>query len=177
MGFAILGTDSIAELHRRALSSAADTGARLVGVGHYDPERAEALSREFGVPCLTEEELLEHEDVDVISICTPSGQHARQAIAAARAGKHVLVEKPMALSLKDADMVIEACERSKVKLGVTLQRRAQEPFKTLGATVEAGKLGRLITGSVTVPYYRPQKYYEQASWRGTWKMDGGALMN
>lgn len=175
--FAILGAGSVAKLHRQALISITDIGATLVAVAHYNTERADELSAEFGVPCLTERELLEREDIDVISICTPSGQHARQAIAAARAGKHVLVEKPMALSLEDADTMIEACERAEVKLGVTLQRRAEEPFKTLGATVEAGKLGHIISGSVTVPYYRSQEYYEQAPWRGTWEMDGGVLMN
>lgn len=177
IGFAILGIGSVAKLHRQALISAADIGARLVAVGHYAPERVQDLSVGFGVPCMSEEELLEREDVDVVSICTPSGQHARQAISAARAGKHVLVEKPMALSLKDADMMIQACKEAKVKLGVTLQRRAEEPFKKLKATIAAGGLGRIVTGSVIVPYYRSQEYYEQAPWRGTREMDGGALMN
>lgn len=176
-GFAILGAGSIARLHQQAINSAADIGARLVAIGHYAPERAQELEGEFGVPCLTEKEILEREDVDVVSICTPSGQHAQQAIAAAEAGKNVLVEKPMALSLEDADAMIQACKQADVKLGVTLQRRAEEPFKELGSTVAAGGLGRIITGSITIPYYRPQEYYEQAPWRGTLEMDGGALMN
>lgn len=177
VSFALLGTGSVAELHGRALNAVADTGARLVAVGHYDPERAREPDARFGVPCLTEEELIAREDIDVISICTPSGQHARQAIMAARTGKHVLVEKPMALSLEDINMMIEACERAEVKLGVTLQRRTEEPFSTLGDTIEAGELGRLISGLVTVPYYRTPEYYDQAPWRGTREMDGGALMN
>lgn len=177
VGFGILGTGSIAGLHRQALLSADDDSARLVALGHYAPERVQQLQEEFGVPCLTEEELLAREDIDAVSICTPSGQHARQAVAAARAGKHVLVEKPMALTLQDADTMIEACDRANVRLGVTLQRRTEEPFRSLGAAVEAGELGKLLAGSVTVPYYRSQEYYDQAAWRGTREMDGGALMN
>lgn len=176
-GFAILGAGSVAGLHRLALTSISDTGARLVAVGHHDPGRAGELGEEFGVPCLTEEEVLAREDVDVVVICTPSGQHARQAVSAARAGKHVLVEKPMAMSLRDADAMIEACESANVKLGVTLQRRAEEPFRSLRDAAVAGELGRLVYGSVAVPYYRPQGYYDSAAWRGTREMDGGALMN
>jgi predicted dehydrogenase len=177
IGFAILGAGSVAKLHQQALHSAADLGAQLIAIGHYDPKRAQDFGEEFGVPCLTENEILGRGDVDVVSICTPSGQHTRQTIAAAEAGKHVLVEKPMALSLEDADRMIRVCKQAGVKLGVTLQRRAEEPFMELGSIVEAGHLGRLVTGSVTVPYYRPQEYYEQAPWRGTVEMDGGSLMN
>lgn len=175
--FAILGTGGVAGLHRDAIASVADAGARLVAVGHHDPERSREEAERFGVPCVTGEELLEREDVDVICVCTPSGQHAQQAIAAARAGKHVLVEKPMALTLEDADAMISACREAGVKLGVTLQRRAEEPFKSLKAAVDSGALGRLTLGSVSVPYHRPQDYYDQAPWRGTPQMDGGALMN
>lgn len=167
----------MSRLHRQALTSISDTGARLVAVGHHDPSRAGKIGEKFGVPCLTEQGVLEREDVDVVVICTPSGQHARQAISAARVGKHVLVEKPMALSLTDADAMIEACKSANVKLGVMLQRRAEGPFRTLRDAVASGELGHLVCGSVTVPYYRPQDYYDSATWRGTREMDGGALMN
>jgi UDP-N-acetyl-2-amino-2-deoxyglucuronate dehydrogenase len=118
------------------------------------------------------------DDVDAVCICTPSGMHAEQAIAAARAGKHVLVEKPMALTLADADAMIAASAEAGVLLGVALQRRAEPEFQQLQAAIAAGKLGRLVLGSVSVPYMRAQSYYDSAAWRGTWALDGGgALMN
>jgi predicted dehydrogenase len=104
--------------------------------------------------------------------------HARQAIAAARAGKHVLVEKPMALTLADADAMIGACAQVGVQLGVALQRRTEPDFQRLQAAAAAGELGQLVLGSVSVPYMRDQSYYDSAPWRGTWALDGGgALMN
>ena len=109
LNFAILGTGMVAAYHRHAIEANADLGARLTAVGHYDPARFDEISQTFGVPCLAETDLLADSDVDVVCICTPSGQHAGQAVAAAEAGKHVLVEKPMALSLADADRMIAAC--------------------------------------------------------------------
>jgi predicted dehydrogenase len=120
--------------------------------------------------------MLADPEVDVVCICTPSGQHAAQAIAAARAGKHVLVEKPMALSLADADEMMAACERASVKLGVVLQRRAEPLFQDIHRAIQAGDLGELTLGLVTIPYHRPQAYYDQADWRGTWALDGGGVL-
>src|SRR5262245_46402412 len=117
IGFAILGTGIIAETHRQAIAMNANLGARLVAVGHYDPSRFAAIGERFGVPCLSEAELLKRPDVDVVCVATPSGQHAEQAIAAAEAGKHVLVEKPLALGLADADAMIAACDTAGVRLG------------------------------------------------------------
>ena len=108
----------IAEYHAQAIAANRENGARLVAMGHYDPQRFPEIERHFGVPCQTENELLSNPQVDVICICTPSGQHARQTIAAAQAGKHVLVEKPMATRLEDADAMIAACDRNQVTLGV-----------------------------------------------------------
>lgn len=175
-GFAILGTGMVADYHRQAITSNADLGARLVAVGHHDPSRFGQVGAEYGVPCLGEEEILAHPEVDVVSICTPSGRHAEQAISAARAGKHVLVEKPMALSLSDADAMIEACKETGVELGVMLQRRAELLFGHICEAIEAGDLGELTLGSIHIPYYRAQEYYEQAGWRGTWSLDGGGVL-
>jgi predicted dehydrogenase len=175
--FAIVGAGNVARYH--ATGIARTTGARLVAVCRADPARAAEAAERFGVPCETSyEALLARDDVDVVCICTPSGRHAAQAIAAARAGKHVLVEKPMALTLADADEMIEACRAAGVLLGVALQRRADPTFQSVRAAIEAGELGRLVLGTVSVPYWRPQSYYEGADWRGTWALDGGgALMN
>jgi UDP-N-acetyl-2-amino-2-deoxyglucuronate dehydrogenase len=176
IGFAILGTGMVAEFHRQAIAANADLGARLVAVAHHDPARFAEIGARFGVPCLSQERMLADPDVDVVCICTPSGQHATQAIAAARAGKHTLVEKPMALSLADADGMMAACEQAGVKLGVVLQRRAEPLFHDIHRAIQAGDLGELTLGVVTMPYHRPQAYYDQADWRGTWALDGGGVL-
>jgi UDP-N-acetyl-2-amino-2-deoxyglucuronate dehydrogenase len=176
VGFAILGTGMVAEFHRQAIAANADLGTRLVAVVHHDPARFAEIGARFGVPCLSQAQMLADPDVDVVCICTPSGQHAAQAVAAARAGKHVLVEKPMALSLADADGMMVACERAGVKLGVVLQRRAEPLFQDIHRAIQAGDLGELTLGVVTIPYHRPQAYYGQADWRGTWALDGGGVL-
>ncbi len=120
--------------------------------------------------------LLDRADIDVVNICTPSGLHARMAIDALQAGKHVILEKPMALSLADADQIIQTAQESGRKLSVVLQNRYNPPMQDLRRIVDEGKLGRLLLGNATVRWYRPQEYYEDG-WHGTWAMDGGALMN
>lgn len=172
-GFAILGPGIVADYHQQAIVA---NGGRLVAVSHYNPNRFAEIEAKFGVPCLSQQEMLAHPDVEVVCICTPSGQHAEQTIAAARAGKHVLVEKPMALSLADADAMIEACERAGVKLGVVFQRRSEPHFAQVHRAIEAGDFGRLTLGVVTIPYFRPQRYFNQAEWRGTWALDGGGVL-
>jgi len=176
VGFAILGAGIVADTHKQAIAANVSAGARLVAVGHYNRERFPQISAKFGVPCLGQQELLAHPAVDVVCICTPSGQHAAQVIAAARAGKHVLVEKPMALSLADADAMIAACHRAGVKLGVAFQWRALSLFQRIYRAIQAGDLGDLTLGTVAMPYYRSQAYYDQAGWRGTWALDGGGVL-
>lgn len=176
VGFAILGAGMVADYHHQAITANADLGAKLVAIGHYNPARFAEISAKFGVPCLSEAEMLAHPEVEVVCICTPGGQHAAQTIAAARAGKHVLVEKPMALNLIDADAMIDACAQAGVKLGVTLQRRAEPLFKQIYAAVQGGDLGELTLGLVSMPYVRSEAYYQQAEYRGTWTGDGGGVL-
>lgn len=177
IGFAILGAGMVARYHAKAIERT--PGARLVALCRSDPARAEETATQFGVPCLADyTTLLARDDVDAVCICTPSGLHAEQTIAAARAGKHVLVEKPLALTLADADAMIAACEQAGVRLGVALQRRTDPEFQRVQAAIAAGELGRLVLGSINMPYLRQQSYYDSADWRGTWALDGGgALMN
>ncbi|HEU4322782.1 MAG TPA: Gfo/Idh/MocA family oxidoreductase [Roseiflexaceae bacterium] len=176
IGIGILGAGMVARYHQQAVVACADQGARLVAVGHPDPARDAQITQEFGAPRLDPAQLYAHPEIDIVCICTPSGQHAAQAIAAAQAGKHVLVEKPMALSLADADAMIAAAERAGVWLGVALQRRADPALQRLHAALAAGELGRLTLGLVSIPYHRPQRYYDQAAWRGTWAQDGGGVL-
>jgi len=175
--FGILGAGMVARYHAQAI--AAMPGARLVAVSRSDPSKAAASAAEFGVPCETSEAaLLARRDIDAVCICTPSGQHARQTIAAARAGKHVLVEKPMALTLADADAMIDACRRAGVTLAVALQRRTEPAYRLVHQAIRDGLLGRPVLGLALIPYFRSKAYYDSAPWRGTWAEDGGgALMN
>jgi predicted dehydrogenase len=177
IGFGIVGAGMIAGYHAEAIAQT--PGARLIAICREDAERAAQAAKRFGVPCdTTLDALLARPDVDAICVCTPSGLHARQTIGAARAGKHVLVEKPLALSLADADAMLAACHEAGVVFGVALQRRTDPQFQAAYAAIAAGELGRMLLGSITIPYIRPQSYYESAAWRGTWALDGGgALMN
>ena len=175
--FAIAGSGMIARYHAEAIARV--PGARLVAVCRSDSHRAAEAAAHFGVPCEPSyTALLARDDVDAVCICTPSGLHADQAIAAARAGKHVLVEKPMALTLAGADAAIAACRAADVRLGVALQRRTDPSFRAVKTAIDYDRLGRMVLGNVSIPYIRPQEYFDSAAWRGTWALDGGgALMN
>ena len=116
---------------------------------------------------------LERSDIDAVTICVPSGLHAQVAIDALRAGKHVLVEKPIALNLADADRMIQVAREEKLTLGVVLQNRYNTPVQQVRQAIDRGQLGSLYLGNACVRWYRPQSYYED-DWHGTWAMDGGA---
>ena len=176
VGFAIVGAGMAAEFHEKAIRANHDRGARLVAVSRQDAAAFEATALRFGVPCLSYQDLLRDPQVDVVCLCTPSGLHADQAIAAAGAGKHALVEKPLAVTLADADAMIDAFSRAGRLLGVALQRRAEPLFQKIHRAVQAGELGTLTAGSLVIPYLRDQAYYDQAAWRGTWALDGGGIL-
>ncbi|ABU58285.1 Gfo/Idh/MocA family protein [Roseiflexus castenholzii] len=175
--FGIIGAGVAGRYHAQAIVQT--PGARLVAVCAGRPERAAALAEAFGASVEPNAEaLLARNDIDAVCICTPSGQHAAQGIAAAHAGKHVLVEKPIAITLADADALIDACRAAGVHLGVALQRRTDPEFRAARDAIAAGALGRMVLGAITIPYLRTQAYYDSADWRGTWALDGGgALMN
>ncbi len=174
--FGIIGAGMVADYHRQAIRQLSDEGAELTCVVHHDPSRFDAISSRFGVECVDEDDLLSNPGVDAICICTPSGQHAAQAIAAARAGTHVLVEKPMALSLADAQRMTDACADAGVSLGIVYQRRFDPVFQSVRERIENGDLGELTMAVLSMPYFRGDAYYESASWRGTWAMDGGGVL-
>src|SRR5919199_5681313 len=154
IGFGIVGAGMVTRYHAEAI--ARTEGARLVAVCRSNPEQVAEAEERFGVPCeLGYEALLARPDVDADCICTPSGLHASQAIAAARAGKHVLVEKPMALSLADADATIAAGREAGVVLQIAQQRRTDPLFRAIRDAVEAGGLGPLGVGGNNGPHNRP----------------------
>lgn len=173
--FGILGCGAISEQHARALHLI--DGARLTAAASRTPERARAFAAAFGCDAVDSlEALLARPDVDAVVIGTPSGQHAAQGIAAARAGKHVVVEKPLDVSLAQADALIAACREHGVVLAVISQFRFLDAVQKTREAVVAGRLGRLTLGSAYVKWFRPQSYYDSAAWRGTWALDGGGCL-
>jgi UDP-N-acetyl-2-amino-2-deoxyglucuronate dehydrogenase len=123
------------------------------------------------------DEMLRGGEFDVLTICTPSGVHSAQGIAAAKAGKHVVTEKPMSISLAQADELVKACDDAGVHLFVVKQNRLNPPIQLLKRAVDKGRFGRIYMANVTVRWQRPQDYYDAEPWRGTWEFDGGAIMN
>jgi predicted dehydrogenase len=177
LNFGIIGCGRIAYKHAEAFKN--NEQADLLCVCDIIEERAVRYQDKYGAgDHFTDyRRMLEQPGLDAVSICTPSGMHAAMGIAAAEAGKHVVVEKPMALSLQDADDLIKACEEHGVKLAVCFQNRFNPPVQKLRRALEAGRFGKLTHGSAVIRWFRPQDYYDQAPWRGTWAMDGGCLMN
>jgi UDP-N-acetyl-2-amino-2-deoxyglucuronate dehydrogenase len=175
LNFGLIGCGRVSPRHVQSISELAQ--ARLIAVADIIESRAAHFAKDYHAEAYTDyRRLLERRDVDVVNICTPSGLHAQMAIEAMQAGKHVIVEKPMALSLQDADKMIAVAQTSGVKLCVVLQNRYNPPMVDLRRVVDEGRLGKLLLGNATVRWYRPQEYYEDG-WHGTWSMDGGALMN
>ncbi|MDB5637235.1 MAG: oxidoreductase, partial [Bradyrhizobium sp.] len=167
--FGLLGCGRIAKRHADLLGGGHIAGAKLVAVCDEVRERADAVASRFGVPAHYHlDELLGRKDIDAVSVLTPSGMHPRHAVAVAKAGKHVIVEKPMALRLEDADAMIRACDQAGVKLFVVKQNRFNVPVVKAREALEAGRFGRLVLGTVRVRWCREQSYYDQDKWRGTW---------
>ena len=174
--FAIIGCGRIAPKHAESIVALPE--AELVAVCDIVPEAAQAFADKYGAEPYTDYlTMLKREDIDVVTIATPSGLHAEIGIAAAEAGKHVLVEKPMAMTLKTADQLIDACRKAGVKLGVIHQNRFNAAVKLLRKALEDNRFGKLTHGQATVRWNRNDNYYAQAPWRGTKLQDGGVLMN
>lgn len=174
--FAIIGCGRIAPKHAESIVALPE--AELVAVCDIISEKAQAFAEKYGAEPYTDYlEMLKRSDIDVVTIATSSGVHAEIGIAAAEAGKHVLVEKPMAMTLKTADALIVACREAGVKLAVIHQNRFNESIKLLHKALEDGRFGKLTHGQATVRWNRDDNYYTQAPWRGTKLQDGGVLMN
>jgi UDP-N-acetyl-2-amino-2-deoxyglucuronate dehydrogenase len=173
---ALVGCGRISKNHFEAIDQI--DGLELVAVSDTDPERAKRAGTEWKVPHFTSyEQMLAESKADVVTIATPSGLHPEQGVAAAKAGKHVVMEKPMAISLTGADALVQACDKAGVQLFVVKQNRLNPPVQLLKRAVDRNRFGRIYMASCTVHWARPQEYYEQAPWRGTWEFDGGAFMN
>ena len=175
-GFGIIGCGVIAPFHANAIAELPN--ARLVAVADEDSQRARNLAAEFRVEAAAVDALLARPDIDVVCVCVPSGLHAETGVRVASAGKHVVVEKPIDVSLEAADRLIDACSDHGVLLTVISQHRWDQGVVELKRLIDDGKLGRLVLGDAYVKWYRTQQYYESGAWRGTRKLDGGgAMMN
>jgi UDP-N-acetyl-2-amino-2-deoxyglucuronate dehydrogenase len=176
--FGLLGCGRIAKRHSDLLGGNHIEGARMIAVCDSIPARADTIASKFRVPAHYDtDEFLARKDIDAVSVLTPSGLHPQHVIGCAKAGKHVVVEKPMALRLQDADAMIRACDEAGVKLFIVKQNRFNVPVVKAREALEAGRFGKLILGTVRVRWCRDQAYYDQDSWRGTWAYDGGVLTN
>jgi predicted dehydrogenase len=156
-------------------------GARVVALADQIPAAADKLSKSLSLNCDTYTDLnpmLDRKDVDIVIVATPSGAHMEPAVAAAAAGKHVVVEKPLEVTVERCDRILTACDKHGVKLCTIFPSRFADSNRTLKAAVDAGRFGRLTLGETTCKWWRTQEYYDKGGWRGTWKLDGGgALMN
>ena len=173
---ALVGCGRISRNHFDAIARI--DGLELCAVCDTVADRARAAGQEQGVESFTNyAEMLKAVEADVVIVCTPSGLHAAQGIAAARAGKHVITEKPMAITLEQADDLVKSCDAEGVRLFVVKQNRLNPSIQLLKRAVDKGRFGRIYLANTTVRWNRPQEYYDSASWRGTWEFDGGAFMN
>ncbi len=177
MRIGLVGCGRISRNHLAAIAKLNDK-LELAAVCDVVEERAREAAGETGARVYTDyEQMLDREDLDIVSICTPSGLHAEQGVMAAEAGCHVITEKPMSITLEGADRLIHACDKHRVSLFVVKQNRLNPTMQLLKRAVDKGRFGRIFFVQSNVFWSRPQSYYDQAPWRGTWEFDGGALMN
>lgn len=175
-GIALIGCGAIAQNHLGAIRDI--PGARLAGVAARRAEKARETGEREGCPWTADyRELLRRSDVDLVDIATSSGSHAAIALDALDAGKHVLVEKPMAMTSEEAERVLARARERRLTLSVVSQRRFEEQHAAVRKVLDGGALGKLLVAEAACPYFRTQEYYDSAAWRGTIAEDGGALMN
>ncbi|MDA3850449.1 MAG: Gfo/Idh/MocA family oxidoreductase [Spirochaetaceae bacterium] len=179
MKFALVGCGRISKKHIDAIKELKD--AELIALCDTDINKAESQAQYAGnIPFYSsyDEMLKAHEDIEIVNILTPSGYHAANVIDIVKKyKKYIVVEKPMALRLQDADEMIRICDENAVRLFVVKQNRYNLPVQKLRQAVEKQEFGRMVMGTVRVRWCRPQAYYDQDPWRGTWELDGGVLTN
>ncbi len=173
--FGILGCGVIGPHHARAIAGL--DSADLVAVADVVPELAERLASEYGCSAYSSlGEMLAEAELDAVCVCTPSGMHAEDAIAALEAGKHVVIEKPVDVTLKAADRLLEVQRATGGRVAVVSQHRFDVATQAVHEAVSKGEFGRLTSGSAEVRWWRSQSYYDSGGWRGTWELDGGGVL-
>lgn len=175
VGFGIIGAGNIGPVHAAAIQGV--RGAKLVAVSDVVEKNAQALAGQYGAEAYTDyQTMLKREDLHAVSICVPSGLRVEIAETCAKAGKHVLSEKPLEVSTKRIDRIITATRRSKVQLGCIFQSRFAEGAEHIRKALDQGRFGKLVMGDAYIKWYRSQAYYDSGAWRGTWKLDGGGVL-
>jgi len=176
-GFGIVGLGLIAEFHARAIK-AMEKG-KLVACYSRSQAKADAFGKKYNCTGYsTMKEFCSHPGLNFVTICTPSGAHLEPSLEIAKAGKHLIVEKPLEISLERCDKIIEVCEKNKVKLAGIFPSRFHDITKVIKSAIDEGRFGELVLGDAYVKWYRSQEYYNKGGWHGTWELDGGgALMN
>ncbi|MBF0376526.1 MAG: Gfo/Idh/MocA family oxidoreductase [Desulfamplus sp.] len=174
---ALIGCGRISKNHFESIEKHADN-IELVAVCESDRLTLANIEAKYKIPAFNNyTDLLANSDADLVILCTPSGMHPSQTIAAAKAGKHVMTEKPMATRWRDGMDMVRACDEAKVRLFVIKQNRRNATLQLLKRAITEKRFGRIYMVHINVFWTRPQSYYDQAAWRGTWELDGGALMN
>ena len=174
---AIVGCGRISKNHFGSIETHADD-LELVAICDTNHNILEDHTKKYAVTGYSRlEDMLEKENLDIVSICTPSGTHPEQVILVAKAGVHVMTEKPMATRWNDGVAMVKACDNARVRLFVVKQNRSNATLQLLKRAVKEKRFGRINMVHLNVFWSRPQEYYDQAKWRGTWELDGGAFMN
>lgn len=177
INFALVGCGRISKNHFEAIANFRND-AKLVAVCDIDEAKARKAGEANAADFYTNyEEMLNRTDIDAVTICTPSGLHPLHGTMAANKKFHVISEKPMGTSLKKADELISACDQNGVQLFVVKQNRLNSTLQLVKRAIDKGRFGRIYLAIVNVLWTRPQEYYNEAKWRGTWEFDGGAFMN
>jgi len=176
-GVGIIGCGMISEFHASAINDI--SSARIVAAADFVEDKVKAFAEKHNCEAYADyNEMLRRDDIDIVSVCTPSGAHLDPATAAAAAGKHVICEKPIEVTLERADALIKACDDNHVKLCAIFPLRFAEIFRAAKKAVDDGRLGRITVGDCYCKWWRSQEYYDSGGWRGTWELDGGgACMN
>ena len=176
-GFGIVGCGMIADFHARAIQDM--KGGHLACVFSRSKTNADRVAKEYGCASYQNyEAFLAHPGLDIVAIATPSGAHLKPCAQAARAGKHIICEKPLEVTLERVDRMIRACDQNGVMLAGIFPRRFNEATTLFKKAVDAGRLGKITLADAYIKWYRTQEYYDSGEWRGTWLLDGGgALMN
>lgn len=173
--FGIIGIGNIAPVHAAAIQGT--PGGELVAIATRNPERGKAFADQHGAAWYADyRELLARSDIDAVTLCTPHDLHLPMTLAAAESGKHVLCEKPMALTVAECDEMIQACQRAGTTLGVVFQGRFEPLAVQLKAAFDAHQLGELVWVSANTVWYRSDEYYKSGPWRGTWAHEGGGVV-
>lgn len=173
--FAIIGGGVIGPTHAEAILSLPDT--ELVAVADVIPGKAQKITDQYGgVPYTDIQAMLDHEELDIVTVCTPSGMHGEHACMVMRSGRHVIIEKPMEITQAAIAEMLQVQQANTVKLAVISQHRFDAATMQVKQLLDEQAFGRLVMGNAQIPWWRAQAYYDSGAWRGTWKLDGGGVL-